>query len=65
MNERVYKGQKGIILIPVLLTLTLFGIAGISITFYAAPPLCERNPTVEVSGERCTKAIGNPADHRP
>jgi flagellar basal body-associated protein FliL len=65
MNERDYKGQKGIILIPVLVVLTLFGIAGISFTFYAAKSVCVRNPTVEEIGERCTKTIGNTPDHRP
>lgn len=65
MRERDYKAQKGIILIPVLVLLTLFGIVGISFTFYAAKSMCERNPTVEESGDRCTKTIGNTADHRP
>ena len=65
MKERDHKGQKGVVLLIVLLELTLFGIVGISFTFYAAEPMCERNPTVEVSGSRCTKTIGNTADHRP
>ena len=65
MSERDYRGQKGIILIPVLVLVTLFGIVGISFTFYAAKSMCERNPTVEVIGERCTKTTGNTADHRP
>jgi Tfp pilus assembly protein PilX len=65
MNERDHKGQKGIILIQVLVLLVLFGIAGISFAFYAAQPMCDRNPTVEVSGDRCTKTIGNTADRRP
>ena len=65
MKERDHKGQKGIVLVIVLVQLTLFAIVGISFSFYAAPPMCERNPTVEMRDNRCTKTIGNTADHRP
>ncbi|HEV8369281.1 MAG TPA: hypothetical protein VGQ39_15105 [Pyrinomonadaceae bacterium] len=65
MKGTDHKGQKGIVLVVVLVLLTLFGIAGISFTFYAADPMCERNPTVEMRDNRCTKTIGNTADHRP
>jgi hypothetical protein len=65
MKKSDHKGQKGVVLLIVLMELTLFGLVGLSFTFYAAEPMCERNPTVEVSGSRCTKTIGNTADHRP
>ena len=65
MMLRDYKGQKGVILIPVLVLLTLFGIVGLTFTFYAAEVQCERNPTVEIRDNRCTKTIGNTTDRRP
>jgi hypothetical protein len=65
MKIRDHNRQKGIVLLIVLVELTLFGIAGISFTFYAADTQCERNPTVEMSDNRCTKTIGNTKDPRP
>ena len=65
MKLRDHKGQKGVVLLIVLVELTLFGIAGLSFTFYAADTQCERNPTVEMSGSRCTKTIGNTLNIRP
>jgi hypothetical protein len=65
MNERDHKGQKGVILLQVLMQLALFGIVGLTFTFYASDSMCERNGTVEVTGDSCTKTIGNTADRRP
>ena len=65
MKRKDDKGQRGVVLVVVLTLLTLFGIVGISFTYYAAEPMCERNPTVEMRDNRCTKTIGNTADHRP
>ncbi len=59
MKGRAYEGQKGVVLVIVLMLLTLFGIVGITFTFYAAEIQCERNPTVEMTDNRCTKEIGN------
>ena len=65
MKLRDYKGQKGIILLPVLALLTLFGFVGLSFTFYTADVQCDRNPTVERSDDGCSKTIGNTTDTRP
>jgi hypothetical protein len=65
MKPRDYRGQKGVILLQVLALLTLFGLVGLSFTFYTADVQCERNPTVERSDNGCSKTIGNTTDTRP
>ena len=65
MKERTHEGQKGIVLVVVLVLLTLFGVVGITFTFYAADAQCERNPTVDTTDNRCTKVIGNTGRHTP
>jgi hypothetical protein len=47
------------VLLVVLMLLTLFGVVGITFTFYAAEAQCKHNPTVEMNDNRCTKEIGN------
>jgi flagellar basal body-associated protein FliL len=63
--KEAHEGEKGIVLLIVLVTLTLFGVAGITFTFYAAEVQCERNPTVDMTDNRCTKEIGNTDRRRP
>jgi len=65
MKSRDDSGQKGVVLIQVLMLLTLFGLVGVAFTFYAADVQCERNPNAEVREGTCTTTIGNTADHRP
>jgi hypothetical protein len=59
------KGQKGVILVVVLVQLTLFGLLGLSFVVYTSDVVCERNPTAERSDDGCTRTIGNTADRRP
>ena len=59
MNEKAKQEQKGIVLLIVLVMLTLFGTVGITFTLYASENQCERNPTVEMTDNRCIKEIGN------
>lgn len=65
MKLRDYKGQRGVVLVIVLMTLTLLGLVGITFTLYAADDRCVRDPNVEVSDNGCTKTIGNTTDTRP
>ena len=39
--------QAGVVLVIVLVLLTLFGVLGLTFTFYASETQCEQNPTVE------------------
>jgi hypothetical protein len=54
-----------VILVQVLALLTLFGLVGLSFVYYTADVQCERNPTVEMRDDRCTRTIGNTTDPRP
>jgi Tfp pilus assembly protein PilX len=65
MKLRDHKGQRGVVLVLVLMTLTLFGLIGITFTFYAADERCARDPNAEVSDSGCTRTIGNTSDTRP
>jgi hypothetical protein len=65
MKSRDDSGQKGIILVQVLMLLTLFGIVGVAFSFYAADVMCERNPNAEMREGTCTITIGNTADRKP
>jgi flagellar basal body-associated protein FliL len=57
--KEAHEGEKGIVLLVVLMLLTLFGVVGITFTFYAAEAQCKHNPTVEMNDNRCSKEIGN------
>jgi Tfp pilus assembly protein PilX len=50
--------QAGIVLVIVLVMLTLFGVVGLTFTFYASEEQCEHNPTVELRDGTCLKTIG-------
>ena len=61
MNAEVDRAQAGLVLITVLVLLTLFAIAGITlVTYSTAERQCEQNPTVEVRDDRCIKQVGTP-----
>jgi hypothetical protein len=57
--KEAHEGEKGIVLLVVLMLLTLFGVVGITFVHYAPEVQCDRNPTVELNDNRCTKEIGN------
>ena len=50
--------QAGVVLVIVLVLLTLFGVVGLTFTFYASETQCEQNPTVELRDGTCVKTIG-------
>jgi Tfp pilus assembly protein PilX len=50
--------QAGIVLVVVLVMLALFGVVGVTFTFYASERQCEQNPTVELRDGTCLKTIG-------
>jgi Tfp pilus assembly protein PilX len=51
--------QAGVVLLVVLVMLTVFGVVGLTFTFYASETQCEKNPTVELRDGTCLKIIGN------
>jgi Tfp pilus assembly protein PilX len=50
--------QAGVVLVVVLVTLTLFGIVGLTFTYYTSETQCEQNPTAELRDGTCTRTIG-------
>ena len=50
--------QDGVVLVIVLVVLTLFGLVGLTFTFFASERQCEQNPTVELRDGTCLKIIG-------
>ena len=50
--------QAGIVLVIVLVLLTLFGVVGLTFTFYASEKMCEQNPTAELRDGTCFMTIG-------
>jgi hypothetical protein len=50
--------QAGIVLVIVLVLLTLFGVVGLTFTFYASETQCEQNPAVEHRDGTCLMTIG-------
>jgi hypothetical protein len=58
MRSTTNDNQAGIVLVIVLVLLTLFGVVGLTFTFYASQTQCEQNPTVELRDGTCLKTIG-------
>ena len=58
MRSTTNHNQAGIVLVIVLVLLTLFGVVGLTFTFYASQTQCEQNPTVELRDGTCLKTIG-------
>lgn len=50
--------EAGIVLVIVLVLLTLFGVVGLTFTFYASEKMCEQNPTAELRDGTCFMTIG-------
>ena len=51
--------QAGVVLVLVLVVLTLFGVVGLTFTYYASERQCEQNPTAELRDGTCIRIIGN------
>ena len=50
--------EAGIVLVIVLVMLTLFGVVGLTFTYYASEKMCEQNPTGELRDGTCFMSIG-------
>ena len=58
MKSTEKKNDSGVVLVLVLGLLTLFGVVGLSFTYYAAEVQCRQNPTIETRDGRCFHLIG-------
>ena len=64
MKSTRNNNEAGVVLIAVLALLTLFGVVGLTFTYYTAEAQCLHNPTVETRDGRCIHVIGDGGSHR-
>jgi len=50
--------EVGVVLLIVLVLLTVFGVVGLTFTFYASEKMCEQNPTAELRDGTCVRTVG-------
>ena len=59
MKSTQNDNQAGVVLVLVLVMLTLFGIVGLTFTYYASETECGHIPNAELRDGICTRTIGN------